>query len=223
MSLSRREMLLGLGGLAVSGCATPGSAVYQVFDAFRALDRAKKQYPVSRETIQAQSAGVLGAQVEGGLKGLVVWQKRENRQDYWRSGNGIVIVTEQGRLIRTAGFPQDQIASRLFSGFDPLGTVLDRNRVYQMSRQLDWAPDQYGQLAEHEMSYSGPRTIDLQGEVREVAEWSEVIRFPKTRRRWKQLIQVDPQSGQVLRSIQHVGPEMRVILELLKPPATQQT
>ena len=101
--------------------------------------------------------------------------------------------------------------------------MLDRNRVYQMSRQLDWAPDQYGQLAEHEMSYSGPRTIDLQGEVREVAEWSEVIRFPKTRRRWKQLIQVDPQSGQVLRSIQHVGPEMRVILELLKPPATQQT
>lgn len=223
MSLSRRDLLLGLGGLAVTGCAAPGSAVYQVVDAFRALDRAKKQYPVSRETIEAQSAGVLGAQVEGGLKGLVVWQKRENRQDYWRSGNGVVIVTEQGRLIRTSGFPQDQIASRLVSGFDPLGTLLDRSRGYQMARQLDWLPDQYGQLAEYELSYATDRTIDLQGQAREVAEWAEVIRFPKTRRRWKQLFQVDPRTGQVLRTIQHVGPEMRVILELLKAPVVQQT
>lgn len=217
MNMDRRTVLLGLGAAALTGCAAPGSSVYQVIDSFRALERAKKQYAFTREQIEAVPAGVLGVQVENGLKGVIVWTKREDGLDFWRSGNGVVLVTEAGRLMRTSGFPQDQLASRLVSGVNVLGQPLDASRSYEMIRELDFAPDQYGVEARYSMRFVRNTQIQLLDRSYEVAEWEETIRLPSLRRKWKQLVQIDV-NGQVLRSIQHVGPKMRVILELLKPP-----
>lgn len=219
MNQNRRSVLLGLGGLALTGCAAPGSAVYQVVDSFRALDRAKKNYPVTRADIEAQPLAVMGVQVEGGLKGIIIWSKRENGLDYWRSGNGVTLVTEAGRLIRSSGFPQDQLASRVISGAEPLGLRLDPSRSYQVTRELDYLPDQYGVEAIYQLSYLREAQITVMDQTRQVAEWAETVRLPKQRRKWTQLMQLDPVTGEVLRSIQHVGPKMRVILELLKPVA----
>lgn len=218
MNLDRRALLLGLGGTTLTACSTPGSAVYLIVDSFRALDRAKKLYPVSRADIEGQPLGVLGVQVEGGVKGLVVWNKREDGYDHWRSGNGVVIVTQGGRLIRTSGFPQDQLASRLVSGLDALGSPLDPTREYQQERELDFLPDQYGLAAKYRLEYSKRTEIQLLDRRMPVDEWSEEVRLPQLRRKWKQLVQVDPVTGRVLRTIQHVGPKLRVILELLKAP-----
>ena len=219
MNTTRRAVLLGLGATALTGCATPGSAVLQVLDAYRTLDKAKKNYPVTRAQIDAQPAGVLGAQVEGGLKGLVVWQRQEGGMDYWRSGNNVLVVTKKGRLVRTSGFPQDVLASRPATGVDPLGTPLDPSRDYRFNREMDWLPDQYGVVAEHRLRFIERRQVDLLGAPREVASWEETIRLPSLRRKWEQRIEVDAATGEVLRSIQHVGPETRLVLELLKAPA----
>ena len=218
MSIDRRAVLLGLGAAALTGCAAPGSAVYQIIDSYRALERGKKNYPFTREQIEAEPGGVLGVQVEEGLKGVMVWAKRESGLDYWRSGNGVLIVTQAGRVIRTSGFPQDQLASRLVSGTDPLGLPLDQGRSYEQRRELDFLPDQYGIEAICTLDFVRRTEVQWLDRRQPVAEWAETIRVPSLRRKWKQLIQVDPASGTVLRSIQHVGPKMRVILELLKPP-----
>lgn len=219
MSIDRRTVLLGLGAATLTGCAAPGSAVYQIIDSYRALERGKKSYPFTREQIEAEPGGVLGVQVEEGLKGVVVWSKRENGLDYWRSGNGVLLVTQAGRLIRTSGFPQDQVASRLVSGVDPLGLPLDQSRSYEQRRELDFLPDQYGIEAIYTLEFVRNGEVQWLDRRQPVAEWAETVRVPSLRRKWKQLIQVDPASGTVLRSIQHVGPAMRVILELLKPPS----
>jgi len=217
MSMDRRAVLLSLGAAALTSCAAPGSAVYQVIDSYRALDRAKKEYPFSREEIEGQPLGVLGVQVEGGLKGIVVWSKREGAYDYWRSGNGVLLVTQAGRLIRTSGFPQDQLASRIVSGVEMLGQPLNQSQRYEVSRELDYLPDQYGIEAEYRLEYSKETQIQLLGRSLAVSEWKETVSFPKSRRQWKQQIQIDQATGQVVRSIQHVGPKMRVVLEQLKP------
>lgn len=218
MSLSRRNVLLGLGGLGLSGCAAPGSTLYQVFDVYRALDRAKKEYPASREVIESQPSPVLGVQVEDGVKGLIQWQKREKGLDYWLSGNQVEIVTQQGRLIRTRGFPQDQLASRLVSGADPFGAPLNPESRYETVRQIDLAPELLGLEARGVMEYEGRRRVSLHGLEMDLDEWSETVRVSigRRRKRWRQLFQVDAQ-GQVWRSIQHVGEDTRVILEVLKP------
>ncbi len=218
MNPQRRAVLLGLGGAALAGCAAPGSAVYQVFDSYRALNRAKENYPVTQGQIDAQPLGVLGVQVEGGLKGLVVWEKAENDMDHWRSGNDVRLVTANGRLISTQGFPRDQLASRVLEGVDPLGLPLEPSRQYEWTRVLSHAPDRVEVIAQHRLSYAQQRSIRLLEKEVIVEEWQEVIRLSRRSRPWKQLIQVDAASGRVMRSIQHVGPEMRVILELLKAP-----
>jgi hypothetical protein len=219
VSVDRRTVLLGLGATALTGCATPGSALYQIIDSYQAIERRKKQYPSGREAIDAQAQGVLGVQVEGGLKGLVVCEKRENGYDYWRSSNGVLIVTQAGRLIRTEGFPQDQTASRVISGVEYLGTRLDPDRRYQVRREISYAPDQYGVEVISDMRFVRHAQLDLLGHAHDVSEWRETLRLPKIRRSWTQLIQIDRASAEVVRSIQHVGPKMRVILEVLKSPA----
>lgn len=219
MSLNRRAVLLGLGGAALAGCAAPSSSIYQVIDSYRALDRAKKMYPFSRADIDGQPLGVLGVQVEGGLKGIVVWNKRENGCDHWRSGNGVLIVTQAGRLIRTSGFPQDQLDSRIVSGLEPLGLPLDPARRYEVQREIDFLPDQNGIEAQYRLEHVRTTEIMLMDRLLPVEEWAETVRFPRSRLQWKQLVQVDRATGEVHRSIQHVGAKMRVILELLKAPA----
>ncbi|MES2683745.1 MAG: YjbF family lipoprotein [Pseudomonadota bacterium] len=218
MSIDRRTVLLGLGGAALTSCAAPGSAVYQIVDSYRALDRAKKEYPNTRAQIDAQPLGVMGVQVEDGLKGLVLREKRENGQDYWRSGNGVLLVTQAGRLIRTTGFPEDQLDSQVLSGVEPLGQMMDPALRYEVSRELGFAAPQPAMQANYSLQYVRDVTVQWLGETYEVAEWAETVRLPQLRRKWKQLIQVDRSTGVVLRSIQHVGPKTRVILELLKPP-----
>lgn len=219
MSIDRRTVLLGLGAAALAGCAKPGSAVYQVIDSYRALDRAKKEYPFTKADIMGQPLGVLGVQVEGGLKGIVVWNKRENGLDYWRSGNGVLVVMREGRLVKTSGFPNDLLASRLVSGVDPVGTPLDPTRSYEFRRELDYRPDQYGVEALHRLSYVGETTISIFDEKKPVSEWLETVRLPAKRRSYRQIIQIEPATGRVLGSHQQVGERMSVRFELLKPAA----
>lgn len=222
MSIDRRTLLLGLGGVALAGCSTSGSTpvslVYEIVDSYRALDRAKNQYPVTRADVDGQDLGVLGVQVEDGMKGFMLWNRRENGIDYWRSGNNVEMLIQAGRLIRTNGFPQDQLDSRVIAGTDPLGSVLDPARDYEVSRQLEYRVEPRSFEADYKLEYVRDVEVVILEKPMVLAEWAETVRLPKTRRRWKQLIQIDRTSGQVVRSIQHVGPDMRVILELLKPP-----
>lgn len=223
MSIDRRTLLLGLGGAAaLVGCSTSGSTpvsvVYEILDSYRALERAKKQYPVTRADVDGQDLGVLGVQVEEGLKGFMLWSRRENGVDYWRSGNNVEMAIQNGRLIRTTGFPQDQLDSRVISGAEPLGSVLDPSQRYEVRRQLDYRVEPKSFEADYRLEYVRDVDVTLLEKSFRLAEWSETVRLPKTRRRWSQLIQVDRDSGQVWRSIQHIGPNTRVILELLKPP-----
>lgn len=215
----RRSVLLGLGAAALTGCAAPGSAVYQVIDAYRALDRAKAEYPVTRAQIDAQPLGVLGVQVEDGLKGLMIWEKREAGLDYWRSGNNVALVTAGGRILRSQGFPHDQLDSQLVEGAEPIGAPMDRAHQYATSRSIRLAAEQEAITGNHLLQFEGEAEISVLGEKVRVDAWRETIRVSRRERPRKQLFQVDQASGLVVRSIQHIGPELRVILELLKAPS----
>jgi Group 4 capsule polysaccharide lipoprotein gfcB, YjbF len=219
---SRRRLLItGIVSAPLLAACAGQSAVGQIIDSYRELDRARKNYPVSRATIDAQSHAVMGAQMEGGAKGLLVLERRDEQGlDYWRSGNGVVVVLQGGRLMRCSGFTQDQLGSQLASGFDPIALTtpqpLDRTQRYRFSRDLDLAPATFGLRADCELYFVGSGSVDLLGEVHAVDEWQERVRLPFGRKRWTQRWQVDAATGQIWRSVQNVGLESRMILERLK-------
>lgn len=215
--VDRRSVLLGLAGASLSGCAAPGSAVYQVIDSYRALNRAKAEYPVTRAQIDAQPLGVLGVQVEGGLKGLMLWEKREAGLDYWRSGNGVSLVLKHGRIIRSEGFPLDQLNSELVEGEDPIGSKMERMRHYELTRSASYSTGSV--IRRHSLKFQGDILIDLLNEEIVLDSWNESLRGSRLEKPLKQVFQVVQSTGQVKRSVQHVSPETRVILELLKPPS----
>lgn len=213
--MQRRALLLGLGGLALSACA-PSSSMLRVYEAYRGLKNAKENYPVSRAEVEANPYALIGAQVTDGLKGLLVLRKQESGLDTWESSNGVVIVTRAGRLIRTVGFPQDQIASVVVQGEDPLGQPLDPSRIYRFTRQLDLSPDLFGLTAEHELHYLRDETVVIMELSYNLALWEERVRIAEQRSRYVQRHGCDPKSGQIWQSTQQLGAQ-QLTIDLLKP------
>jgi hypothetical protein len=216
--MQRRQLLLGIGSAALTGCAVPGSALYQVFDAYRQLDLGKREYPVTRAQIDAQPLGVLGVQVEGGFKGFMVWDRREGDDDHWQSGNGVRVVTAAGRIVSTRGFPLDQQTSVLVGGEEPWGQTLERDKEYRCERLLRFA-DGSERAVECRLRYDSRENIDLLGVRLEAARWQETLLAASYQRPWKQILWVAA-DGLVVRSVQHLGANQRVRLELLRPPVT---
>lgn len=220
MDARRRRLLAGLGALPLVAACAPKSAVMQIIDSYSALSRAQKNYPATRAAIDAQPKAVLGVQVENGTKGLLLLAKREGGLDYWQSDNGVVVVLQGARLIRTTGFPEDQLGSALVGGQDPFlmpaSGPLPRDQRFESHRIVDLAPTSYGLDAVLSVNYRETQEIDVLGERYAVDVWRETVRLPQQRRKVRQDWYLDTHTGAVRRSIQQVGTESRLIIEPLK-------
>lgn len=138
---------------------------------------------------------------------------------HWISADRAVIVTRNGRVIRTAGFPQNLNYSRPLDG-DPLGSQPDVNRAaFPHRRQLDISPgDIYGAIVTMRMRPVKAETIEILG--RQHATWifeedCEVqgLKWFFTNTYWR-----DRDSGFIWRSRQHYVPSVPPMeIDVAKP------
>ena len=182
---------------------------------YRDIQRAKAEYPLSVARIRAFPKPLLGMQVRGGLKGLMYLDDREGGQERWLSSNGVLLVLDAGRVVRSRGFASDVLGNVPLKWQDPLGSRLDPGKSYQFSRQLDLGPDRYGIVTEHRMDYLGKEALQVLDRPQSAAVWTETVRLPRLRLQWSNRYYLDPASGFVLRSTQHLDLDVELTLEYL--------
>ena len=195
MSLPRALVLAAV-ATTLAGCA-PSSSLKRTYNAYQQINLAKQEYPVAREVIDGQPFAVLGAQVEDGLKGLLVLREQKAGVELWRADNNVLIATRNGRVLRTIGFPQDQRDAVVMSGADPLGKPMDSSHSYSFSRRLDLAPDRYGLTAEHELQFVASETVSIHHKPRKLDHWRELVRVRELGSTWKQDLWVDAATGEL--------------------------
>lgn len=137
--------------------------------------------------------------------------KTGHNQLKWVSNDGGMIVTEQGRIVKTHKLFAGNLARR--SGSVPAW----RNNM-PWSTLYDWPErQQYGHVGNLNMLYLGKQTITTPLWSEQLNHWQENITFPDLDASIHNQYWVNRQ-GDVLKSIQYLGPEMsRIEMEILKP------
>lgn len=175
---------------------------------------------IPRARIDAIPYASMAAKIGRGPRGLMILGRVEGQELHWISADRVVFVTRHGRLVRTAGLPANLKGTRLVD-LDPLEALDNGQRSAGPFRRLvDLAPpDNYGIMITSSFESLGQESVV----IAELLFDTEVFRERCTARDFDWTFEnrywVDPDSGLIWKSIQHIHPDIpRVELELLKPP-----
>ena len=206
--------LLRPGGAAIvlTACSSNHDQLYdQYFQAVKQSFAASfGNQRVSREEAAAIPYASMGFRVDEGRQGMLVLATDTGGEMLWTAKSHIVILTRDGRISRTVGLPHDISAVTPQTGqvLPPPSAAL-RGQVSSM-RLADF-PDisAYGVPLHCTASAAGRETIVILGSAMPTVRVNESCRSAQLRWSFVDSYWIDPQSGLVWRSIQHIHPKGR--------------
>lgn len=218
-SISRRQFALGAGGLlagALAGCA--GSS-----PAMRTLGAVMNQRfggdPFTREQVESLPYATLAVSLGSLPRAMLVLMRIEGEDMHWVAADKGVVVTRHGRIVKTVGLADGNLANTVMLETDPLAPTGNWRQSRRWRRSLDWQPgsefgvtlsaDWQPEGAEEIHTFMGPRRLLR---VREVGLASPGDRVLENR------FWIEEETGRVVASLQQIAPKIPAIkMEVLKP------
>lgn len=211
-----RRWSLSLGILVLSGCNSLSSTAVDMMR--EALD-GPAQVTVERVN-QLNSKALIGSYGAG--EALFPLAAQYGATALWQ-GSRESLATQNGRLIQTAGMPID-ILSPLGDN-DPFRSDLRSLRDGQeVMRQVDFPSLFQTGLPQRATYFQGPReTLEIMGTSRKLQRIDEHIEMPTLDFSAVNYYWIDPASGDVIASVQHLRPgEPALRLTQVTPSGVQQ-
>jgi hypothetical protein len=208
--------------LALGGCSSRHDWMYeQYFQVMRqSLAAGFGDRRVSRQEAAAIPFASLGYRVDGGGQNLLVLASDTSGELLWTAKSHVVILTRGGRIVRTVGLPHDisGVAPRMGGTLPPLIAAL-RAPVRSL-RVADFADiSTYGIALNCVAASAGPQTILILGASIQTVRIDEKCRSEKLGWSFADEYWIDPQSGLVWRSLQHIHPKGETVaIEIFRPP-----
>lgn len=130
----------------------------------------------------------------------------------WISQDHAMIVTEQGRIIKTLNFPVQNLAHRDSSAAQTWDSASNWQTYY------DWqAGNQYGYIANVSTTKLSRDKVTSELWRETLDHWQETVSYPELTTSIQNHYWVSKE-GWVLKSIQHIGPQMgQIEMDILKP------
>ena len=175
---------------------------------------------VTREQAAAVPYATMGYRLNGGQEVMIVLATYTNGDLLWTSATHIVLLTRDGRIIRTVGLPHD------ISGVTPIiGNSLPApaavlKGAFTSTRSVD-IPDigSYSVPLSCEMMTMGRETIFILGQSITTLRADESCKSTMLNWSFRDTYWLDPTSGIVWRSVQHLTPKGdKIETEILRPP-----
>jgi len=200
---------------AVGGCAssvmsrTLTTAVETSFGAASAFD---PDYP---DKLPYASMAV---SIKNNRRALVVLAKAEQGELHWMSADRGVLVTRNGRLVRTVGLPENLVRTDFLGAdfFEEGG--LPGNGPLARKRLIDIAPgNRFGMVVEATLTRGPRERITIHKRQYDTVRLDEKCVVPHLSWEFSNTYWVDGQ-GMVWRSVQHTAPGAPAIeMEVTKP------
>jgi hypothetical protein len=207
--------------LLLGGCSTQNNNYNQYFQLIReSFSSGFGGGSVPRSVAAGIPYATLGYRLNGGRENLLVLATDTNGDLLWTAASHVVLVTHDGRLIRTVGLP-DNIASvipSLSAALTPPGQV--RKSAFTGIRSADF-PDEgrYSVSIRCKTVSRGRAVIKILGKALDTVRADEACENDAMGWSFRDSYWVDTQSGFVWRSIQHLTPKGETIeIEVLRPP-----
>jgi hypothetical protein len=210
--------------LAAAGCSSANSGntsysqFYQILRQSWAASFGKVR--ITREQAAAIPYASLGYSIDGGNQGLLVLATDSGGDLLWTSAAHVVIVTRDGRIIRTVGLGRD--LSNLTSR-DEKGLPAPANAVQApfTNTRLEDFPDLglYGVRVSCRAALAGRQSIKILGQAIATLRVDEACSSRDPDWSFTDSFWVDRDTGFVWRSRQHIHPNGAMIeTEIFRPP-----
>ncbi|HEX4534351.1 MAG TPA: YjbF family lipoprotein [Rhizomicrobium sp.] len=216
-NLARAGALSAALGLAACSSGNGGGDWNQIFDLVQSSWNGKSD-SITLDQAGAIPYASLGIRAGDGAQVLVVLGANQNGRMLWTSAAKIAIETENGRVVRTAGFPGDSSNVDLVAADPLVAFEQGHNEEQHASRTVDFKDiGQFGVILNCTLSSEGTETVDILGSniaTRKVSEHchSEQLDWTFDNTFWI------GESGLVWKSIQYIHPKADPLtIEVLRP------
>ena len=173
---------------------------------------------VTREQAAAVPYATMGYRLNGGQEMMIVLATDTNGDLLWTSAAHIVLLTHQGRVIRTVGLPHNISGVMPIMGDHLPAPASVLQAAFTSTRTVDF-PDTgtYSVPISCKMMTAGRETISILGQSIATVRADESCKSDGWS--FRDSYWLDPASGFVWRSLQHLTPKGDTIeTEILRPP-----
>ena len=211
-------MLLLAGGCSSAGSGnTNYSQFYQLMKQGWAATMGKVR--VTREQAAAIPYASLGYSLDEGNQVMLVLATDTNGELLWTSPSHVVVVTRDGRIIRTLGLPHD-LSGFTTPGGPPPSPVQAIRQPFTSTRQEDF-PELgfYGVAVSCHARLVGQQKITILGQAITTNRVDEACRSQKPDWSFVDSYWLDTDSGLAWQSRQHINPKGGMIeIQIFRPP-----
>ena len=175
---------------------------------------------ITREQAASIPYASLGYSLDGGNQGLLVLATDSGGDLLWTSAAHVVIVTRDGRIVRTVGLGQDlsNVTARDQSGLPPVAAAV---RAPFSTIRLEDFPDLglYGERLSCQARLGGRQSIKILGQSIATLRVDETCNSRNPDWSFTDNFWIDKDSGFVWRSRQNVHPKGPLVeTEIFRPP-----
>jgi hypothetical protein len=206
--------------LAAGGCSSEGGAWGEYFQIMRqSIGASFRTVSVARDQAASIPYASLGYRINGGDEAILVLATDSNGEQLWTAASHVVLLTRDGRVVRSVGLAHDIAGTQAQGGTLP--PLLDALKgPYRSIRTVD-LPDigAYGIALSCTTTAKGPQTISIIGTNIETVRVDEACRSSRPYWSFTNNYWIDPKSGFTWHSIQHLSPLGTTIqIEVFRPP-----
>ena len=208
--------------LALCGCSSAGFGNNNYSQYFQLMRQGLSASMGHAKVTRAQAAAIpyasLGYRLDGGNQMMLLLATDTNGDLLWTSSNHVVIVTRDGRIVRSIGLGRDLAGLNTSNRAPPLSAAFKSS--FSTSRFEDF-PDLglYGVSVTCRASAVGRQKIAILGQAITTVRVDERCRSDRLDWSFVDSFWVDADSGLVWRSRQTIHPKGGIVeLDTLRPP-----
>jgi hypothetical protein len=216
---SRRAFVVSAAAAMTTACGI-SPVLKNSYEAARFLIVGQPDVPITRDRINQIPYATISAKIGKGPRSILVLYWIRGTDLHWLSADRATIVTRDGRVVKTAGFPDNMIDTR-FSDRDPVARVLHRpDHPTELTRTVDFDQgNMFGIPIMSQFITLGPTRIT----IAELEVETVLVREANTTREgfswsFENLYWVDAVDGFVWKSRQYISRNFPPVdIEVLKP------
>lgn len=192
--------------------------------ASQALDSALLGYrgvPLSRKRIDAVPYASMAARIGSGPRSLIILDSFDGDRLIWVSADHVALVTRGGRIVESAGLPQNLVGTQ-FLRADPVMDILSVGNSGSAAERLVSLvpPDQYDLPIISHFTPAGDEAIEIVGLRFNTIKFQEHCVCRDIGWRFTNHYWADNRTGFIWKSQQHIHPQLPVVaFDVLKPAA----
>lgn len=201
-----RAFILLLALFMVFSCSRQSNSLYQTV---KIAATGGKDALLTNEYIQQLPYSSIYVRVDGGPQIFVVQGFYENGIAKWVSADFAMIATHKGRIVKTTDLYGGNLDSVTNLSSDPLALGLHLNSTpKEWCRAVDWSPGyRYNHSLHSFFQKVGSETLTILGVERSTLHFTETVQLLELKQSYQNEFWIDPMSGKVLKSRQHVTPD----------------